>query len=79
MGVARSAWPTTARAGATPTGPCFEPNFYPGKLASKCGTGDSEKPNGMHWTTCNRLLDQADELDERGWMSALGRLRLSAG
>ena len=28
----------------------------------------------MHWTTYNRLLDQADELDERGWLSALGGL-----
>ena len=29
----------------------------------------------MHWTTYNRLLDQADELgDERGLMSALGGL-----
>jgi hypothetical protein len=33
----------------------------------------------MHWTTYNRLLDEADELDERGWMSALGGLLLSAG
>ena len=40
---------------------------------------DPEKPNGMHWTIYNRLLDRADELDERGWMSALGRLRLSVG
>ena len=30
-------------------------------------TGDPEKPNGMHWSTHNRLLDQADELDEVGW------------
>jgi hypothetical protein len=28
----------------------------------------------MHWATYDRLLDQADELDERGWMSALGGL-----
>jgi hypothetical protein len=28
----------------------------------------------MHWSTCNRLLDQADELDDRGWISALGGL-----
>jgi hypothetical protein len=36
--------------------------------------GDPGKPNGMHWATYNRLLDRADELDERGWMSALGGL-----
>ena len=23
--------------------------------------------HGMHWTTYNRLFDQADELDEVGW------------
>jgi len=28
----------------------------------------------MHWATFNRLLDRADALDERGWMSALGGL-----
>jgi hypothetical protein len=33
----------------------------------------------MHWTTYNRLLDRADELDEVGWTSALGGLLLSAG
>ena len=38
--------------------------------------GEPEKPNGIHWTTYNRLLDRADELDERGWMSALGGLPL---
>jgi hypothetical protein len=41
--------------------------------------GEPEKPNGMHWTTYNRLLDRADELDELGWMSAFGGLLLSAG
>ena len=41
--------------------------------------GEPEKPNGMHGATCNRLLDQADELDERGWMSALGGILWSAG
>jgi hypothetical protein len=44
------------------------------KLGSDDGTDDPEKPNGMHWTTYNRLLDEADELDEVGWMSALGGL-----
>ena len=59
--------------------PMLRAQLYPGKLGSECGTGDSGKPNGMLWTTCNRLLDQADELDERGWMSVLGGLLLSAG
>jgi hypothetical protein len=36
--------------------------------------GEPEKPNGMHWATHNRLLYEADELDDRGWMSALGGL-----
>jgi hypothetical protein len=49
------------------------------KLGSDDGMGEPEKPNGMHWTTYSRLLDRADELDERGWMSALGGLRWSAG
>jgi hypothetical protein len=49
------------------------------KLGSDDGMDEPEKPNGMHWSTYNRLLDQADELDERGWMSALGGLRCSAG
>ena len=44
------------------------------KLGSDDGMGEPEKPNGMHWTTYNRLLDRADELDELGWMSALGGL-----
>ena len=44
------------------------------KLGSDDGTDEPEKPNGMHWVTYNRLLDQADELDDRGWMSALGGL-----
>jgi hypothetical protein len=26
----------------------------------------------MHWQTYNRLLDQADELDDLGWIRALG-------
>jgi len=26
----------------------------------------------MHWSTYNRLRDQVDELDDRGWMSAVG-------
>ena len=49
------------------------------KLGSDDGMGEPEKPNGMHWTTYNRLLDRADELDELGWMSAFGGLLLSAG
>jgi hypothetical protein len=40
---------------------------------------EPEKPNGMHWATFNRLLDQADELDELGWMNALGGVLWSAG
>ena len=28
----------------------------------------------MHWSAYNRLRDQVDELDDRGWMSALGGL-----
>ena len=49
------------------------------KLGSDDGTDEPEKPNGMHWATYNRLLDRADELDDLGWMSALGGLLLSAG
>ncbi len=49
------------------------------KLGSDDGMDEAEKPNGMHWTTYNRLLDRADELDDLGWMSALGGLLLSAG
>ena len=45
-------------------------------LGSDDGMGEPEKPNGMHWATYNRLLDEADELDERGWMNALGGLRI---
>ena len=30
------------------------------------GKDDPGKPNGTHWSTYNRLLDQADELDEVG-------------
>ena len=52
---------------------------YQRKLGSDDGMGEPEKPNGMHWATYNRLLDRADELDDRGWMSALGGLLLSAG
>ena len=33
-------------------------------LGSDDRMGEPEKPNGMRWTTFNRLLDQADELDE---------------
>lgn len=40
---------------------------------------EPDKPKGMHWATYNRLLDQSDELDDEGWMSALGGLRLSVG
>ena len=43
------------------------------------GMGEPDKPNGMHWATYNRLLDRADELDDRGWMSALGGILSSAG
>ncbi len=49
------------------------------KLGSDDGMDEPEKPNGIHWTTYNRLIDQADELDERGWMSALVGILLSAG
>jgi hypothetical protein len=49
------------------------------KLGSDDGMGEPEKPNGMPWTTYNRLLDRADELGERGWMSVLGGLLWSAG
>jgi hypothetical protein len=44
------------------------------KLGSDDGMDEPEKPNGMHWTTYNRLLDRADELDELGWISAFGGL-----
>ena len=37
------------------------------KLGSDDGMGEPEKPNGMHWATYNRLLDEAKELDDRGW------------
>jgi len=33
----------------------------------------------MRWSTYNRLLDQADELDDRGWISVLGVLLGRAG
>ncbi|MFL2936971.1 MAG: hypothetical protein ACJZ7Z_09600 [Myxococcota bacterium] len=39
----------------------------------------SVKRNGMHWTTYNRPLDEADEANDRGWSSALGGLLCSAG
>ena len=35
--------------------------------------------NGMRWATHNRLLDQADELDAFGCVSALSGLVWSAG
>ena len=34
----------------------------------------SVKRNGMHWTTYKRRLDEAGDLDDRGWSSALGGL-----
>ena len=37
------------------------------KLGSEDGTDEPDKPKGMHWATYNRLLDQADELDDLGW------------
>jgi hypothetical protein len=36
--------------------------------------GEPGKPNGMHWTTYNRLLDQADDLDDMGWGYVMGGL-----
>jgi hypothetical protein len=42
------------------------------KLGSDDGTGEPEKPNGMHWATYNRLLDRADELDDLGWIRTMG-------
>jgi hypothetical protein len=44
------------------------------KLGSDDGMGDPEKPNGMHWSTYNRLLDRPDELDDLGGLSAVGGL-----
>jgi len=40
---------------------------------------DPDKPKGMHWSTYNRLLDQADELDDRGWGCVIGGLVGRAG
>lgn len=37
------------------------------KLGIQNGMDDPEKPNGTHWATYNRLLDEAKELDDRGW------------
>ena len=42
------------------------------KLGSEDGTDEPDKPKGMHWSTYNRLLDQADELDDLGWIRVLG-------
>ena len=42
------------------------------KLGSEDGTDEPDKPKGMHWSTYNRLLDQANELDDLGWIRALG-------
>jgi len=41
--------------------------------------GEPDKPKGMHWSTYNRLLDQADELDERGWGYVMGGILRRAG
>ena len=58
--------------------PMLRAQRNPRKLGSDDGMDEPEKPNGTHWATYSRLLDQADELDDRGWLSALGGLRLSA-
>jgi hypothetical protein len=48
-------------------------------MGSEDGMDEPDKPNGMHWSTYNRVLDQADELDDLGGLSAVGGLLLSAG
>jgi hypothetical protein len=42
------------------------------RLGSEDGMDEPAKPKGMHWQTYNRLLDQADELDDLGWIRTLG-------
>ena len=49
------------------------------KLGSEDGLKEPAKPKGMHWSTYNRLLDQADELDDMGWAYVLGGLLRRAG
>ena len=42
------------------------------RLGGEDGMDEPDKPKGMHWKTYNRLLEQADELDDEGWFSVLG-------
>ncbi len=42
------------------------------RLGSEDGMDEPDKPKGMHWATYNRLLEQADELDDEGWFTVLG-------
>ena len=42
------------------------------RLGSEDGLDEPDKPKGMHWATYNRLLEQADELDDLGWIRTLG-------
>ena len=42
------------------------------RLGSEEGMDEPDKPKAMHWSTYNRLLDQADELDDLGWIRVLG-------
>ena len=42
------------------------------RLGSEDGMDEPAKPKGMHWATYNRLLEQADELDDLGWIRTLG-------